>query len=260
MAPLRDLKNLLRNAGIEPGETLCVFSDITTFGIPSALQKQVREKGLEFLLSAYLETFESLVGSNGLLVMPTFTYSATKGETFEVNKTPSTVGVLTEYFRKQQNVYRSRHPIFSFAATGRDAASYTMLTDFDSLGETSLLGKLYKRNAWYLLFGISMEESATFVLYSEQKYRVYYRYIKKFPALIKDGNSIEAVEVPYCVRDLSYDYDYGWGNLETRAKKEGIVQELTWGAGSLLLTRAQAIDTLIGKQIARDKDFLVAKK
>src|SRR3989344_5902887 len=51
------------------------------------------------------------VGKNGTVVMPTFNYAFCRGVPFNVQKTPSEVGTLSEFFRGERHVVRSKHPI-----------------------------------------------------------------------------------------------------------------------------------------------------
>ena len=70
------------------------------------------------------DALDEVLGPKGTIVIPTFTYSATKGKPFIVEETPSTVGDLTEFFRKQPGVLRSCDPIFSVAVRGSKAEEF----------------------------------------------------------------------------------------------------------------------------------------
>ena len=78
-------------------------------------------KGLIALLQEQL-------GPEGTLLMPTFPFQGSQGEyaeknpRFDVQRTPSKVGVLTEVFRQMQGVVRSKHPTHPVAAWGRNAS------------------------------------------------------------------------------------------------------------------------------------------
>jgi len=77
------------------------------------------------------------------LVMPTFTLGKKNSgvekqylqkKTFNVDKTPTTVGLLNELFRRKKGVLRSLHPTHSIAAYGPKAAE---LTETHHLSETT---------------------------------------------------------------------------------------------------------------------------
>ena len=69
-----------------------------------------------------LKTFISELISffcEGTVIVPAFSYSATKGEVFDVQETPSDVGLFAEKFRLAEGIDRSQHPIFSVSHIGR---------------------------------------------------------------------------------------------------------------------------------------------
>lgn len=257
---IQELKNKFRQNNIHNGATICIFSDITSFGIPSSLKTHVRKRGARFLLDSYIDTFKTVVGKAGLIVMPTFTYSATKKEIFDVDNTPSTVGTLTEYFRKQNGVKRSTHPVFSFAAWGKTVSSFLKLDNFDCFGKGSIFDKLYNLNANYVLFGVDIQHGASFIYYSEEKLRVYYRYFKNFPAVIKDGKKTLKTTVRYFVRDLDLKYEDYWFNLERQALKTGIAKSIKFSGANILLMKSQEIEKLIQQEVSSNQDYLIKKK
>ncbi|MDG3581301.1 AAC(3) family N-acetyltransferase [Galbibacter pacificus] len=83
------------------------------------------------LLSALIDYSKK---KNITLVMPAFVLGKknkgvkefySKKKEFDVEKTPTTVGLLNEMFRRKKNVYRSLHPTHSVAAYGPKAQELT---------------------------------------------------------------------------------------------------------------------------------------
>ncbi len=107
---ISDFTRALTELKICPGDIVCVHSQIFSLGCPFISK--------ENLLELLTEILQQMVGKNGTLIMPAFSYSFCKKELFDVQNTPSDVGVLTEFFRKQKNVKRTAHPIFSFSVWG----------------------------------------------------------------------------------------------------------------------------------------------
>ena len=74
-----------------------------------------------------IRQMQELLGPEGTLLMPTFAFRGRQSnyvEThthFDVQNTPSSVGILTEVFRKMPDVIRSYHPTHSVAGWGRYA-------------------------------------------------------------------------------------------------------------------------------------------
>ena len=101
-----DFAKVLESAGVKEGDTICVQSQLYSFG-KSLLKK-------EDFLGMMIYVLQYVIGIKGTLLMPSFSYSFCKGEEYNVQQTPSDVGILTEYFRQMPDVYRTEHPIFSF--------------------------------------------------------------------------------------------------------------------------------------------------
>ena len=106
-----------------------------------------------------LEVLWKVIGEDGKIVMPTFTYRQikTSGSVFDVNKTRSDLGWTSEYFRCQSGVMRSVHPTHSVAAKGKFAFEITRhrrdsLTPF---ARGTPYDILYQRNALILFLGKS---------------------------------------------------------------------------------------------------------
>jgi aminoglycoside 3-N-acetyltransferase len=100
------------------------------------------------LLEILLET----VGENGTLVFPCwhFTYRAEdylkSGKVFDVRRSPSALGMLSEMVRRYPGAHRSLHPTNSIVAIGKNAAAITEAhnTDIYPCGEKSPYYRLMK--------------------------------------------------------------------------------------------------------------------
>ncbi len=255
---IEELKASLQAAGLVEGSIVYISSDVASFGIPKELRKEVLARGFEVLLNGYIDTFKSIVADSGILIMPTFTYSFCKSEIYNVQETPSTVGVLTEYFRKRNDVCRNRHPIFSVAAFGKQAKSYTSLSSFDCFGEESIFGKLYKDNAFYITFGIHMQQGLTAFYYSEQKKGVPYRCFKDFDGIIVDRNEKINVKSRYYVRKYDIEYEDYWYDIEKKALLTHMASEFIYNGAPVIITRAAVLDKLIQRELEKDIYCLIS--
>lgn len=116
MATRASLYEDLRRLGVESGDILFIHSSFKSLG-PVA-------DGAEVVVQA----FEDAVGSDGLILMPSFQLVPGERELRAANwdwaTTPSTVGWLTEYFRLMPGTVRSDHYSHSVAARGRKAANF----------------------------------------------------------------------------------------------------------------------------------------
>jgi len=109
------LLEALRAMGIDVGDVVLVHSSFDQFdgftGTPSDVNRIMR----------------NAVGPEGVLLMPTLPFRGSaieyvsQGKIFDVKRTPSQMGLLTELFRRELGVQRSVHPTHSVAAWGSRA-------------------------------------------------------------------------------------------------------------------------------------------
>lgn len=218
-----NLLQSLRSLGIKQGDILCVHSQI--FSLGRALLP--KEEFLEELVSILKE----LVGNEGTLIMPTFSYSFCKNEVFDINKSSSTVGLLTEWFRKDVEVKRTHHPIFSFAVWGKMQEEYLDIGP-DAFGLDSVYGKMIRDNGKILMFGAN--KGYTFHYLAEEHVRVPYRFFKVFEGEIVDekGNK-KYSSVPYFVRNLDIKSEFDEEKLADFLLKKHIQKQVAFGKGTL---------------------------
>ncbi|EAK0446128.1 aminoglycoside N(3)-acetyltransferase [Campylobacter lari] len=189
----QDLIKALKNLGIKQGDILFVHSEIYNFGIPLVTPKE--------LLRIFLDCFFEVIGKEGTLIMPTFTYSFCDGKDYDKINSKTKVGVLNEFFRLQPGVKRTNDPIFSCAIKG--AKEDLFLQDHDScFGENSVFDILTKNNGKIILFG-NENLGITYIHYIEEKFGVSYRYFKRFNGNIIDelGNKYQK-NIKYYVRNI----------------------------------------------------------
>lgn len=254
---IQSLLSSLKKVGIKPGDLLCVSSDVAKLGIPEDLKDLVKANGITFILDSYIDTLRESVGSEGALFFPTFTYSGTKKEVFDPEKTKSTVGVLTEHFRKQPAVFRSLHPIFSVAGVGKNAKEILESVGEDCFDEKSFYGRLHQLDGKYLMLGIGMGRGSTYVYYSEQKYKVPYRYFKNFDCVVhQNGEDIQRI-CSYNVRNYEINYQDDWEQLEADSISEGITLSAEFNGAPLLSHKAREIDALIGRKLKASTNYLI---
>lgn len=189
----KDLILCLEKLGVKGGDILCVHSELFNFGTPLLPRNDY--------LNALLECFLAVLGSKGTLLMPTFTYSFCENLPYDKLNSKSTVGLLTEFFRKQKGVFRTDDPIFSFAVKGAKAKCFLKPCE-SCFDEHSAYGELSKNHGKILLFG-HKELANSFAHFVEEKARVSYRYYKDFSGVFIDENGEKSTKtIKYFVRHL----------------------------------------------------------
>lgn len=96
------------------------------------IHSSIDRLNLDFPFYRVLHLIRQIVGDDGTLLFPTYPkltsyeYLLT-GDMFDVRKSPSYTGILTELARKQKNAVRSLHPTKSVCALGKYAVELTKM-------------------------------------------------------------------------------------------------------------------------------------
>ena len=255
---IKELKESLSNLKIGSRDHLYVASSLPHLGVPKSIKANIQKKGIQYLLDSYIETFLDLLGTEGTLVMPTYTYSACNGEEFDPQQTPSTVGLLTEHFRKYPGVQRTLHPIFSLAVKGRLEKEFLECSYHTCFGQNSIFGTMREKKFKYLMLGVDLLEAATFVYHAEEMAMVPYRFIKNFTGIIKNQNLQPlSVKVEYFVRNIEWGDIRSWKRLEHDASSAKIITTNYYSGQKIMVMEAHLIHDFIISQIQKDKNYLI---
>ena len=146
-----------KKIGIKSGDSVLVHCSLSKIGFV--------EGGAKTIADALFET----IGETGTLLFPTFpatgrhkTYLE-EGHVFNIKKTPSQMGAVTEYFRNLEGVYRSFHPTDPVAAKGPLADYYTNshFGELTPYTENSPFRKLCTKNGKILMLGTTLNGACT---------------------------------------------------------------------------------------------------
>lgn len=235
--------------GIKKGDTICVHSQLFLLGAPACRKHEL----LSYLCKILLEC----IGENGTLIMPAFTYSFCRKEVFDVRNTPSTVGILTEYFRQLPDTDRTVHPIFSFAVYGKRKKEFLDigLDAFDD--KNSVYGKMLQSNDKILLLGAP--RGYTFYYLAEQSVGVSHRFYKHFTGEIIDGDKRYCMTVPYYVRHLDMVSAEDEDKVNEYLTKQKIQTVEALCNGSISMFECRSMFECCTEKIKQDETFFLKK-
>lgn len=243
----------LRSLGIEEGSIVLVHPDAM---VAAQFPEMPNEQRLDVLIAA----IEAASGGEGTLVMPAFSYSFTKGETFDVCNTPSAVGMVSERFRTQRGVWRTADPIFSFACRGNRAEELCAIAVNECFGSGSVFARLHRLNAHIVDLGCSLSQGGTFVHYVETAHGVDYRYKKTFSGnVISHSGEARECSVIYNVRDLTRRSEADLRRLQTRLADDGRLRSAVVGRSRILAMRASIFFDTAWKMLDEDPVSLIAE-
>ncbi len=197
-----DISSSLESAGVFPGDTLMIHGDAI---VAAQLVESPKEERLKVLFDEIMR----YLGPRGTLVVPAFSYSFTRGETFDVLNSPSIVGTFSEQFRLIYPNKRSKHPIFSVTAIGLYEKEFVNSCVTDCFGEHTCFQLVHKLGGKLMNLGCDL--MLTYTHYCEQMFGVSYRYFKNFNGSVIDLGGEYQLTTQYFVgnRDISYSLNLG---------------------------------------------------
>ena len=189
---LNTLSERWSKSGIENGDSVLLHSDIRR------LLFDLKSNGIKLDLKLIIDSFLNCIGENGTLLIPLFNFGFANGETFDINSTPSKMGILSEYFRRNYNIIRTGHPMYSFGVVGSKKNKFLDLDNYSGYGKDSPFGILRDIKGKIAILDLDDQHSMTFYHYIEEINNVKYRYFKKFSGNYIDKNQ-KKIKKTYCL-------------------------------------------------------------
>lgn len=218
------LLNTLYSIDANQCEVLFIHSALS-FGQPNLQLKKAE------LLGAIIDVIKALGVKN--VCMPTFTFSFCNGVDYNPLTSASRMGVLNEFFRKQDGVIRSVDPLMSVALLGENKDLVDGI-GHSSCGANCTYDKLRHRNdVKFLFLGPKIGDCLTYMHYLEWLYSVDYRYERKFEGNVVINGVTHKEEYDLFVRyngvipnTASYEY-------EQLMYDKGLAQIVPFGDGTI---------------------------
>jgi aminoglycoside 3-N-acetyltransferase len=245
-----DIISGLKELEITQGDVILVHSSYKSFGGVKG--------GPQEVINALLD----IIGKKGTLVMPTFNFSfcdefnkSGKGY-YDVDKTPSKMGILTEIVRKMPGAKRSAIPIYSVTVYGQLVDELSNITDNNVYGKDSIFGKLHRLNAKILIIGLTYNNSLTFVHYVEQQEGCDYRHQKDFVGyIIVNGKKYEDT-FTMLVRDLDRNIITNVDPMGEILEEKGAVKINKIGKSIIKVMNTKEVYDIIAKEMKKNPRLL----
>lgn len=233
----RGLEKALLKLGVRKGDTLMVHSAFSPFN------------GFRGGPVEIIDCLIGLLGSDGNLLMPSMPYRTSSSEylqrndVFDVRKTPSRMGLITELFRRRPGTKRSLSPTHPVLALGRDSDWITEgheRCEFPC-GKGSPFEKFRSLGGKILFFGIPFN-TLTFIHHMEDLLRdrlplpVYAE--TPLTARMRDIGGREITVRAYCFSDAAVRSRRP-GILERRLLEKKLLGKTRIGATVLMLVSAE---------------------
>ena len=213
--------------GLKNGDVLLVHSSYKSFG------------GVEGGPQTVIDALRSILTEVGTLIVPTFNYDFCDVKTFNVKKTPSKMGIISELIRTDSNSKRTLDPVFSFAIIGKYRDNLANLTSEHSFGPNSIFAKLRDLDAKIMIIGLDYNESMTFFHHIEETQGCDYRYFKEFRGNITDYDEVKQDgKIVLFVRDIEIGVQNAVDKMGLIMEQEGIVKKIAVGESEIKIMKA----------------------
>ncbi len=244
-----DFLNALKALGVKKDETIFSHSNLAYFGVPAGSMTS------ENIKTIFLDSILDTIGSKGTFVVPTFSYTFPNKGVFDIEKTPSVCGVLTEIVRGHPQAYRSEEPIFSVAALGAKARELTQKVSYECFGKNTFWDRFYENDGLILNFNFGV--AVTFFHYIERSLNVPYRYNKLFFIHTRKNGFIECRPTVYFCRDLTNELlESEWLGIDKIAQERGLSHAVKMGRGYITSVGARDLYKLVQELLEKDTYFL----
>ncbi len=218
------IADLLRALGVKRGQAVMLHSTVYSLG--------VIEGGLQGLERAIMH----VLGPEGTLIVPTFTYSFRRREVFDVANSTSAlnIGVFAEHVRLHPQSIRSTDPMFSMASVGARATELMRRVGPMCFGPGSVYARLFDRDVTFVGLGVGYSQGLSGFIHLEKLADVPYReaLVFKGKCLSLSGRSYDDTAHHFARRE-----DYWPGATINRAamgallEHRGISRAISYGYG-----------------------------
>jgi aminoglycoside 3-N-acetyltransferase len=242
------IQETLEQNGVRPGDHLLVHSSLRSIGPING--------GPDAFIEGLLET----VGLKGTVAMPAFNYTRPlPSPYFDVLKTPSRAGALTEIFRQRFQALRSLHPTHSVLARGQRAAQF--LADHCknlTFGIGSPIDRLAQAGGFVLLVGVTQLANSSIHVGES------YAGVTKFfwedgppptaNILMPDGRIIEHQ------LDCSASCSMAFNSVEYPLRRNGLISDLNLGQASCFLMKGKDVIQTTVELLHETPDLLLCRR
>lgn len=176
-----DVLNTLKEVGAHDCDYLFIHSDIIFGNAPADFNRK------EYM-SILFQVLNDLNVKN--IIVPTFTYSFCNNEIYDVKRSKTSMGSLSEYIRKQPDRYRTLDPLLSLSVPSSLKSKFDNISTH-SLGADSGLDIVHHLdNVNFLFFGVPMGICFTYLHYIEKMMDIPYRFDMDFEGDLIDYDDV----------------------------------------------------------------------
>lgn len=250
-----NLTKIIQDTGVRKGDTVYVHADLRCFGLTRNSDGQVV---LRIAAETLFDAIMDVIGDSGMIVVPSYSYSWSRGEVYSLKNSPGTMGIFSEYVRKKTGSERSRHPILSLAAFGKRAKWLVGDCGDGVYGKRTPYSRLCELNSMLLLVGVPFCSIKDHV---EALIQVPYRYKKYFQGFIEIEGKKQRTICSHFVRYRYGDQTVELGSFLKKmpAKKLSSITRVAVGNRAIHAIRAQNAVKILKELLLKNPYHFVTK-
>ena len=215
----------LKKTGLKKNDTVYFSLNLAAAGFPETIKKKIKK---DDLCQIYFEAISKTISEDGTILTPAFSYSfgnEKKNPIFNKKKTPSKIGLFSNFILKFPNVVRSADPMLSVAGIGPLAKKILTKIPNRSFGFNTIFDRLsHIKNSKICNIGLG---KAWFPFIHQLEYlaNVPYRYKNHFKGYIIEKEKKKSVNWIYHGRYLRDETEANTILLEKKMKKRLIFKK-----------------------------------
>ena len=188
---MKTLDTFIEKLYIEENSILLLTENSLTLLMAMKQIGEMSQYNIDELFDILLDKLIKKLGDKGTLLIQTFDWRFCNNKIYDIRKSKSRTSFLGNIALKRDNFIRTKHPIYSFAVTGKYKNELANLDNKGSFDKNSPFYFLYEKKAKMMIIDISLQESFTFAHCVEEIEQVHYRYNKSFTSKYIDELGIE---------------------------------------------------------------------
>ena len=199
--------------------------------------------GSNLVLKIIFQELKKIIGKNGNLIVPAFSYSwgdDKRNKIFKIKKTRPETGIFPNYLLNKSGVIRTKDPMFSFLIFGKDKNKLKNIGN-SSFGKKSLYEKINNNKTYLVSFGLNKFDP-TFVHYVEEYFdgnfeKINYRFLKKFSGFFERKSSKK--KHFFCfARNLKLNKFFDEKNIKSKLMKKKQLKKIIFNGFDVYITKA----------------------
>lgn len=244
-----DITKALLNLEVSKGDCVFVHSNLGFFGRAEGISS------LDALCRLWYESIIEVIGEEGTLIVPTFTYSYCRKEVFEHDKSDSDCGAFSNWVCDLEEAERSRDPNYSVAAVGKLKEYFSDSCTTNSFNDESAFARLLKQKGKIL--NLNFDAGSTFLHYVERELGVPYRFDKTFQGTTRAGGTTVETENTIFVRYLSDTTYPVFEPFHELAVRKNLFNQINIGKGIIGVISAQSTFDLVKESLSTRPNMLI---